>query len=64
MPKTGNSRLLEDQKVIEEVTRHQWIESEKAGFNIGYDKASKDWLEKFSKAWMKYHMPKPKRPSK
>jgi len=64
MGKKGDSKLLADRKVVEEVTRHQWIESEKAGYDIGFVKASEDWLEKFSKAWMKYHVPKQKRPSK
>jgi len=61
MPKTNASKLLGDRKVLEEITRHQWIESEKAGYDIGFDKASADWLERFSKAWMQYHTPKRRR---
>ena len=64
MGKKNTSRLLNDRKVVEEVTRHQWIESEKVGYDIGFEKASQDWLERFSKAWMKYHVPKQKRPTK
>ena len=55
-------KLLKDRRVIDEINRHLWIESEKAGFDIGFDKASQDWLKNFSKAWMSYHMPK-KKPS-
>ncbi len=47
--------LLSDRRVIEEINRHLWIESEKAGFDIGFDQAKEDWLVKFSKAWMQYH---------
>jgi hypothetical protein len=53
-------KLLNDKKVVEEINRHRWIESEKAGGDIGFERASSDWLERFSKAWMDYHMPKQK----
>jgi len=58
----GNSvdmekQLLSDRRVVEEIQRHLWIESEKAGFDIGFDKAREDWLKNFSRAWMKYHIP-------
>ena len=59
-----NSNILKDKRVVEEIQRHQWIESEKAGSNIGFDQAAADWLEHFSKAWMDYHMPKRKSPLK
>ena len=51
-------KLLKDKRVIEEINRHRWIESEKAGHDIGFETAATEWLEKFSKAWMQYHMPK------
>jgi len=57
-----NKKLLKNKKVIEEINRHRWIESEKAGHDIGFDNASTQWLEEFSKAWMQYHMPKRKTP--
>jgi len=50
-------RLLSDRRVIEEINRHLWIESEKAGYDIGFEKAKEDWLVNFSKAWMQYHFP-------
>jgi hypothetical protein len=50
-------KLLSDQRVVDEIRRHLWIESEKAGYDIGFEKAKQDWLEKFSKAWMSYNMP-------
>lgn len=53
-----NKELLKKREVIEEINRHQWIESEKAGHDIGFDQASEDWLQRFSQAWMDYHMPK------
>ncbi len=50
-------KLLKDQRVIEEIKRHLWIESEKAGQDIGFEQAKEDWLKKFSKAWIDYNMP-------
>jgi len=57
-----DKKLLQNKKVIEEINRHRWIESEKAGQDIGFEAASTQWLEEFSKAWMQYHMPKRKAP--
>ncbi|MBN1869570.1 MAG: hypothetical protein JW847_03220 [Candidatus Omnitrophica bacterium] len=60
----NNVKLLKNKKAVEEINRHRWIESEKAGFDIGFERASVDWLERFSAAWMQYHMPKRKNSSK
>ncbi len=56
-------KLLKDKRVVDEIHRHLWIESEKAGEDKGLEWAKADWLEKFSKAWMDYHVPQQKRPS-
>ena len=55
-----NKKLLKNKKAVEEINRHRWIESERTGRDIGFEQASTQWLEKFSKAWMQYHMPKRK----
>ena len=55
-----NAHLLKDRRVVDEINRHLWIESEKAGFDIGFDHAAADWLARFSSAWMNYHLPKNK----
>ncbi len=52
-----NEKLLANKQAVEEINRHRWIESEKAGYDIGFETASLDWLERFSTAWMDYHMP-------
>ena len=49
--------LLKDKRVIEEINRHLWIESQKAGYNIGIEKATDEWLRLYSEGWMKYYMP-------
>ncbi len=55
--KSGSRELLKDKRVIEEINRHLWIESEKAGRDIGFEAAVEDWLKKYSAEWIKYHMP-------
>ena len=49
--------LLKDKRVIEEINRHLWIESQKAGYSIGIERATDEWLRLYSDGWMKYHMP-------
>lgn len=49
--------LLQNAQVVEEIKRHLWIESEKAGYDIGYEKAAIDWLEHYAQSWVDYHMP-------
>ena len=55
-----NLHLLKDRRVVDEINRHLWIESERAGYDIGFDRAAGDWLIRFSSAWMTYHLPKNK----
>jgi hypothetical protein len=55
MGKVKNQELLKDERVQQEINRHRWIESEKAGTDIGFDKASTDWLTSFSDSWLEHH---------
>ena len=61
---TNKKNLLENKNVIDEINRHLWIESEKAGYDIGYEKAAEDWLTRFSGEWMKINMPEEQIPEK
>ena len=49
--------LLKDKRVMEEIHRHLWIESQKAGYNIGIERATDEWLQLYAEGWMKYHLP-------
>ena len=49
--------LLKDKRVIDEINRHKWIESEKSGRDIGFERAAEDWIERFSDDWMRHHTP-------
>ncbi len=35
----------------EEILRHKWIESEKAGHDVGFEKALLDWIVKYRSSW-------------
>ncbi len=35
----------------EEILKHKWIESEKAGYDIGFEKALLDWIVKHRSSW-------------
>ncbi len=61
---TGKERdFLKDPRVVEEIKRHLWIESEKAGYDVGFEYAAKDWIKKYSNEWIKYNMTEKKKNS-
>ena len=37
----------------EEILKHKWIESEKAGHDIGFERALTDWILKHRTKWRK-----------
>ena len=37
----------------EEILKHKWIESEKAGYDIGFEQALTDWIVKHRSKWRK-----------
>jgi hypothetical protein len=43
----------------EEILRHKWIESEKIGQDIGFEKALLDWIVKHRAAWRALRQTKP-----
>ena len=48
-------KILRNKKVIAEINRHKWLESEIAGYDIGFEKAASDWLKRYAAAWIIYH---------
>ena len=49
--------LLKDKRVMDEIHKHLWIESQKAGYNIGIERATDEWLSLYAEGWMRYNMP-------
>ena len=55
-------KLLRNKKVIEEINRHKWLESEIAVYDIGFEAAAEDWLKKHAAVWVAYHADKKSKP--
>ena len=51
-----SKKLLRNKKVLAEIKRHKWLESEIAGYDIGFEAAAEDWLKNHAAAWVRYHM--------
>jgi Domain of unknown function (DUF4032) len=49
----NSSLYREFQAEREEILRHKWLESEKAGQDIGFEQALTDWIVKHRAAWRK-----------
>ncbi len=56
--KSGENAVLERSSLYqeflaerEEILRHKWLESEKAGKDIGFEKALLDWIRKHRDGW-------------
>ncbi|MCU0651982.1 MAG: PilZ domain-containing protein [Candidatus Omnitrophica bacterium] len=47
----GSYPYLRDPRSIAEIRKHQWIESEKAGYEIGFGTAAIDWVAKYGRQW-------------
>ena len=47
----GSTLYREFQAEREEIMRHKWLESEKAGFDVGFDRALTDWVLKHRAKW-------------
>lgn len=47
----SSSLYREFQAEKEEILKHKWIESEKAGFDIGFERALTDWIMKHRSKW-------------
>jgi len=49
----NSSLYREFQAERDEILRHKWIESEKAGRDIGFERALTDWIIKHRSKWRK-----------
>jgi hypothetical protein len=49
----NSSLYREFQAEREEILKHKWIESEKAGHDIGFERALTEWIIKHRSSWRK-----------
>lgn len=40
----------------EEIMKHKWIESEKQGYDIGFEKALLSWIQNHRKKWLEEYI--------
>jgi len=50
-------RLLDDPRVVTEIERYKWIESERVGKDIGKEKAAREWINAYGLIWVRLHKP-------
>ncbi len=53
----NSSLYREFQAEREEILRHKWIESQKAGHDIGFERALTDWIVKHRSKWRRSRQP-------
>lgn len=45
--------VTEVEEVIQEIMVYKWLESEKAGYDIGQNRATEEWIERHYPDWLK-----------
>ena len=55
----NSSLYREFQAEREEILKHKWIESEKAGRDIGFEQALTDWIVKHRSKWRRARQTQP-----
>jgi len=56
-----SSLYREFQAEREEILKHKWIESEKVGYDIGFEHALTDWIMKHRSKWRRGRQPPDKK---
>ncbi|MFH0754772.1 MAG: hypothetical protein V2A70_09410 [Candidatus Omnitrophota bacterium] len=56
--KLDRKELLKNTSVLAEIDRHKWLASERAGRDIGFERAADEWFVKEAEGWAKMHLPK------
>ena len=52
-PNFSCSKELIYVEMRKEIMQHKWVESQKAGIDVGFESAAKDWEIKHSEKWLK-----------
>ena len=50
-----SSELLKDRDILNEINRYKWLESEKQKSDIGFERASREWINAHSKQYFAQH---------
>ncbi len=52
----SNYSFLKDELAVLEIRKHQWIESQKKGAEIGFASAAVDWIKQYGNAWKQFRL--------
>jgi hypothetical protein len=55
MTTINDAELLKDKDIMKEINRYKWLESEKSGADIGFERASREWINTCSKQYFSQH---------
>ncbi len=55
MASINSAELLKDKDILDEINRYKWLESEKSGSDIGFERASREWINSYSKQYFESH---------
>lgn len=53
-----NYSILSDNYALFEIRKHKWIQSEKAGQEIGFPSAAVEWIKNYGDSWKHYRFSK------
>ncbi len=62
MQDAGQVELLKNPAVIQAIHQHLWVQSEKAGHDVGLAWAAEDWMTHYAQTWISAHAPSVKDP--
>ncbi len=51
----SSREMLRDQDVLKEINRYKWIQSEKEGSDIGFERAAREWINSYSNSYLNSH---------
>ena len=54
----SKQEMLKNKTIVEEINKHKWIESQKVGYDIGFERAADEWVTRFADQWETAHQPK------
>ena len=55
MAAINNSVLLQDKDIVSEINKYKWLESERLGQDIGFERASKEWINSYAEKYFIRH---------
>ena len=55
MAAIDNSILLQDKDIVNEINAYKWLQSEREGYDIGFERASREWIGHFSEKYFIRH---------